>query len=249
MQLYPAIDIKGGQCVRLTQGLFDNVKVYSDTPADMARMWRDQGATFLHLVDLDGALAGRSVNEAVIRSIVEAIDIPVEIGGRHPHSGGGPKHAGPGRGPGDHRNQGRNGRSLWASWLRPSGQSASWPGVDARDGLVAIQGWEELSSVTARELCLKMKELGVLHIVYTDIARDGMLNGPNVEATRELTMDTGLDIIGLRRRFLQEVCDGFTTPEFRARLSARRCTRIGWTCGKRSGHFRQIGRGMDYDGI
>ena len=81
MQLYPAIDIKGGQCVRLTQGLFDNVKVYSDTPADMARMWRDQGATFLHLVDLDGALAGRSVNEAVIRSIVEAVDIPVEIGG------------------------------------------------------------------------------------------------------------------------------------------------------------------------
>ena len=166
MQLYPAIDIKGGQCVRLTQGLFDNVKVYSDTPADMARMWRDQGATFLHLVDLDGALAGRSVNEAVIRSIVEAIDIPVEIGG-------GIRTA----------EAVRNMLDLGVAR------------VDARDGLVAIQGWEELSSVTARELCLKMKELGVLHIVYTDIARDGMLNGPNVEATRELTMDTGLDII------------------------------------------------------
>ena len=158
MQLYPAIDIKGGQCVRLTQGLFDNVKVYSDTPADMARMWRDQGATFLHLVDLDGALAGRSVNEAV-RNMLDLGVARVIIGTKAVER---PEFMG----------------ELVAAF----GPERIVAGVDARDGLVAIQGWEELSSVTARELCLKMKELGVLHIVYTDIARDGMLN-------------TGLDII------------------------------------------------------
>ena len=121
MQLYPAIDIKGGQCVRLTQGLFDNVKVYSDTPADMARLWRDQGATYLHLVDLDGALAGRSVNEAVIRSIVEAVDIPVEIGGgirseeavRHMLELGVARLW--------------NGRNSWASSRLFSARSALWP--------------------------------------------------------------------------------------------------------------------------
>lgn len=81
MQLYPAIDMKGGKCVRLTQGLFDNVKVYSDTPADMAKLWVSQGASFLHIVDLDGALAGHSVNEDAIRAIVSSVSVPIELGG------------------------------------------------------------------------------------------------------------------------------------------------------------------------
>lgn len=81
MQLYPAIDIKGGQCVRLTQGLFDQAKVYAADPAEVAKLWKSQGATWLHLVDLDGALAGRSVNEDVIRRIVREVDLPVELGG------------------------------------------------------------------------------------------------------------------------------------------------------------------------
>lgn len=195
MRLYPAIDIKSGKCVRLTQGLFDNVKVYSDTPADMARLWRDQGATFLHLVDLDGALAGRSVNEEVIRSIVEAVDIPVELGGgirseeavRHMLDLGvarviiGTKAVE---------------RPLFMKELVDAfGADRIVAGVDAKDGLVAVQGWESLSTVTAKELCLKMEELGIRHVVYTDISRDGMLNGPNVEATRQLTEATGIDVI------------------------------------------------------
>ena len=195
MRLYPAIDIKGGKCVRLTQGLFDNVKVYSDTPADMARLWRDQGATFLHLVDLDGALVGRSVNEEVIRSIVEALDIPVELGGgirseeavRHMLDLGvarviiGTKAVE---------------RPLFMKELVDAfGADRIVAGVDAKDGLVAVQGWESLSTVTAKELCLKMEEFGIRHVVYTDISRDGMLNGPNVEATRQLTEATGIDVI------------------------------------------------------
>ena len=81
MQLYPAIDLKDGNCVRLTQGLFEQAQIYSHTPADMAKEWENQGATCLHLVDLDGALAGRSVNEPAIRSILKAVSIPVQIGG------------------------------------------------------------------------------------------------------------------------------------------------------------------------
>ena len=81
MQLYPAIDMKDGKCVRLTKGLFDNITVYSDTPADMAKLWVSQGATFLHLVDLDGALAGHSVNAPAIRAVLEQVSVPVQLGG------------------------------------------------------------------------------------------------------------------------------------------------------------------------
>ena len=81
MQLYPAIDMKDGKCVRLTKGLFDNITVYSDTPADMAKLWVSQGATFLHLVDLDGALAGHSVNAPAIREVLSQVSVPVQLGG------------------------------------------------------------------------------------------------------------------------------------------------------------------------
>ena len=195
MQLYPAIDMKNGNCVRLTQGLFDNVKVYGDSPADMAKLWVSQGATFLHLVDLDGALAGHSVNESAIRAVVQQVDVPVELGGGL--------------------------RSIEAvkSMLdlgvsrciigtkaaeRPEfirevvdafGPERIVAGVDAKEGMVAVDGWERTSEMTASDLCLKMKEYGVQHIVYTDISRDGMLSGPNVTYTKMLTEKTGLDVI------------------------------------------------------
>ncbi|RGY99391.1 1-(5-phosphoribosyl)-5-[(5-phosphoribosylamino)methylideneamino]imidazole-4-carboxamide isomerase [Clostridium sp. AM58-1XD] len=195
MQLYPAIDIKNGKCVRLTQGLFDNVTVYSDNPSDMANLWKEQGASFLHLVDLDGALAGRSVNEEVIRGIVESTGLPVEIGGGIRT-----------------RDAVKNMLELGVFRViigtraveRPEfmkelteefGPDRIVAGVDARNGMVAIEGWEKISTISAVDLCLKMKDFGVEHIVYTDISRDGMLTGPNVEATRMLTEKTGLDII------------------------------------------------------
>ncbi len=195
MQLYPAIDIKGGKCVRLTQGLFDNVKIYSDTPAAMARLWRSQGATFLHVVDLDGALAGESVNRPVIQAVVEAVDIPVQLGGGIRT-----------------RQTVKDMLELGVSRViigtkaveRPEfirelaeefGPERIVAGVDARDGFVAVEGWEKVSTMTASDLCLRMKDYGVRHIVYTDIARDGMLSGPNVDATKKLTDETGLDVI------------------------------------------------------
>ncbi|MEG2349894.1 MAG: 1-(5-phosphoribosyl)-5-[(5-phosphoribosylamino)methylideneamino]imidazole-4-carboxamide isomerase [Hungatella sp.] len=195
MQLYPAIDIKNGQCVRLTQGLFDQVKVYSDTPADVAKIWEDQGATFLHLVDLDGALTGTSVNAAVIRSIVQAVSLPIQIGGgirslesihfmldlgvtrviigtkavQHPE--------------------------FIREMVAVFGSERIVIGVDAKDGMVATEGWEKISTRSASDLCRQMKTYGIRHIVYTDISKDGMLAGPNVSYTKKLTEETDMDII------------------------------------------------------
>ena len=195
MQLYPAIDIKGGQCVRLTQGLFDNVKVYSDTPADMARMWRDQGATFLHLVDLDGALAGRSVNEAVIRSIVEAVDIPVEIGGgirsletlkRLADAGAARMVLGTAL---------VNDPELAHAAIAAVGGERLTAGIDAKGGEVAVSGWIEGSGVAAADLARAMGAAGFKHIVYTDIARDGMQTGIDVQAYVDMANAFGNPVI------------------------------------------------------
>ncbi len=195
MQLYPAIDLKDGKCVRLRQGEFKEATVYSDAPEKVARYWQEQGATFLHLVDLDGALAGHSVNEPVIRGIVEAVTIPVQIGGGIRT-----------------REDVENMLSLGVKRViigtkavecpeflkeltEAFGEEAIVAGIDARDGYVAIQGWEQVSQITALELGIKMKEYGIQHIVYTDISRDGMLKGPNIEATKAMTRVTGLDVI------------------------------------------------------
>lgn len=195
MQLYPAIDIKDGKCVRLSQGLFDNVKVYSDTPAEMAKLWVAQGATFLHLVDLDGALAGKSVNEAVIRSIVQAVSIPVQIGGgiRSEDAIRSMLDLGVARviiGTKAVQNP-----EFIKEMVEQFGAERIVIGVDAKDGMVAIEGWEKVSSLSALDLCNQMKVYGVKHIVYTDISKDGMLAGPNVAYTQKLTEETGLDII------------------------------------------------------
>lgn len=195
MQLYPAIDIKEGKCVRLTQGLFDQVKIYSDTPADMAKLWVEKGASFLHLVDLDGALAGSSVNEDVIRSIVQAVSVPVQIGGgiRNRETVQYMLNLGVARviiGTKAVQNP-----EFIRELVEEFGSEHIVVGVDAKDGMVAIEGWEKVSSISALDLCKQMKEYGVRHIVYTDIARDGMLSGPNVMMTKKLTVETGMDII------------------------------------------------------
>ncbi len=195
MQLYPAIDIKGGKCVRLTQGLFDNVKVYSDTPSKMANLWASQGASFLHLVDLDGALAGRSVNETAIRGIIEAVEIPIQIGGGIRTRQNVEELLKLGARRVIIGTKAVERPEFIRELIEEFGPESIVAGIDARDGLVAVEGWERVSSVSASELCAKMKEYGVRHIVYTDISRDGMLSGPNVAATKKLTDETGLDVI------------------------------------------------------
>ncbi len=195
MQLYPAIDMKNGKCVRLTQGLFDKVKVYGDSPADMAKLWVSQGASFLHLVDLDGALAGRSVNENAIRAIVEQVDVPVELGGGLRSAGAVQYMLDLGVSRCIIGTKAAERPEFIRELVEQFGPERIVAGVDAKEGLVAVDGWERTSQVTAVELCLKMKEYGVQHIVYTDISRDGMLSGPNVAYTKMLTEKTELDVI------------------------------------------------------
>lgn len=195
MQIYPAIDIRGGQCVRLTQGLFNQAKIYSDSPSDIARLWVQKGASFLHLVDLDGALAGHFVNESVIRGIVEAVPVPVELGGGirsreavHDLLAMGVSRVIIGT-------KAVEQPEFIRELIEEFGADHIVVGVDAKDGLVAVEGWERVSSLTAVGLCQQMKQYGVEHIVYTDILRDGMLSGPNVAATKKLTEETGMDVI------------------------------------------------------
>lgn len=195
MQLYPAIDMKGGKCVRLTQGLFDQAKVYSDTPARMAKLWVSQGASYLHLVDLDGALAGHSVNESAIREIISQVSVPIQLGGgiRSAEAVEGLLSLGITRciiGTRAAREP-EFIRELIASF----GPERIVVGIDAKDGFVAIEGWEKTSGISARDLCGRMKDMGVKHIVYTDISKDGTLSGPNIAFTESLTRETGLDII------------------------------------------------------
>lgn len=195
MRLYPAIDIKDGQCVRLKKGLFNEVTVYSDQPYKIAQQFEADGARFIHTVDLDGALRGHSVNAGTIRRIVESVSIPVQLGGgirtleniQEVLDLGiyrviiGTKAV-------------ENPEFIRAAVERFGAQHIV-VGVDARDGRVAVEGWEKLSDQTALNMALLMKEMGVQTIVYTDIAKDGMLSGPNVEQTRLLSEQTGIDII------------------------------------------------------
>lgn len=195
MQLYPAIDMKNGQCVRLRQGAFKDITIYSDAPEKVAAHWQEKGASFLHLVDLDGAQAGYSVNEEVIRRIADTVSIPIEIGGGIRSGEAVERMLGLGVRRVIIGTKAVEHPEFLRDMVRTFGEEAIVAGVDAKDGMVAVEGWEKVSSLTARDLCLTMKEYGVRHIVYTDISRDGMLSGPNVEATRKLTEETGLDII------------------------------------------------------
>ncbi|TCT17024.1 1-(5-phosphoribosyl)-5-[(5-phosphoribosylamino)methylideneamino] imidazole-4-carboxamide isomerase [Natranaerovirga pectinivora] len=195
MQLYPAIDIKKGQCVRLRQGKFEEMDVYSNTPEEVAKEWERLGGTFIHVVDLDGALVGKSVNEETIKKIVEAVNVPVQVGGgirtiqdieRKLNLGVSRVIIG---------TKAVEDPNLVKEAIRLFGPEKIVIGIDAKNGMVAVEGWEKVSKLTALDLCKDMASIGVKTVVYTDIAKDGMLMGPNLEYTGLLASETGLDII------------------------------------------------------
>ena len=165
MTILPAIDLKGGKCVRLRQGREDDVTVYGDDPAAQAADWRRQGGEELHVVDLDGAFAGTPKHAAVIAAIIEAFGGPVEVGGGL-----------------------RTPEALAAALEDPEFLASSVEiygdriavGIDARDGLVQTRGWVETSQTPATELAHAVAAMGVKTIIYTDTATDGMLGGPNL---------------------------------------------------------------------
>jgi phosphoribosylformimino-5-aminoimidazole carboxamide ribotide isomerase len=194
MHILPAVDIRGGRAVRLFQGRADRETVYDDSPADAARRWADAGATWLHVVDLDGAFEGESPNEPHIRAIVEAVGVPVEVGGGV-------------------RSVEKARRLLEAGAARVivGTRAATDPaflaeiletfpnriavGVDARDGRVAIRGWTESTGQDAETFLRSLSGSGAAAVIYTDIARDGALEGPNVEAMRRATEATDVPVI------------------------------------------------------
>lgn len=194
MQIIPAIDLRGGLCVRLRQGDYGQETVFGDDPAAMAARWESEGAGRIHLVDLDGARDGRPVNVEAVRSILERVGVPCQLGG------------------------GVRDEATIAAWLSAgvervivgtqalkepawfAAMAEKFPGrlllgLDARDGKVATGGWLEVTSVDATELAARFDDLPLAGVVYTDIARDGMLEGPNLGATEALAARLKLPVI------------------------------------------------------
>lgn len=194
MLIIPAIDLRNGKCVRLVEGRVDRETIYSDRPAEMALKWQSKGAKFLHLVDLDGAFAGEPKNLEAIRDIIKTADIPCELGGgirdlatveMYLELGinrvilGTVAIANP---------------ELVEEACKRFGSDRIVLGVDAKNGRVAIHGWDATATKTAVNLAQEMKSRGISRIIYTDISRDGTLQGPNLESTRELAEITGVAV-------------------------------------------------------
>lgn len=194
MIVIPAIDLKEGKCVRLEQGLMERDTVFSDDPGAQARAWQDQGAEILHIVDLDGAFAGEPKNRSAIEAIVRSVSIPTQLGGgiRDLETVEAYLSLGIGRviiGTAAQRNP----EFVKAACARFPGRIVV--GIDAKDGMVAVQGWAEVTGITAIDLARKFEGFGVAAIIYTDISRDGMLQGPNIEATRQLAEAISIPVI------------------------------------------------------
>ena len=210
MQVWPAIDLRAGKCVRLQQGDYGRETVFGDDPAAMARHWVEQGAECLHLVDLDGAKAGQPANLDSVRSILAAVSVPCELGGgiRDEDTIASLLDLGLARlviGTKALRE---------AEWFR--GVCRRFPGklvlgLDARDGRVATDGWLETSDTAAIELARQFENEPLAAIVYTDIATDGMLAGPNLPAMREMRQAVRLPVIA---------SGGVTTADDVAQLAA-----------------------------
>lgn len=194
MIVIPAIDLKDGKCVRLLQGRQEEVTVYSENPAEVARQWVELGARLLHVVDLDGAFTGEQKNFETIKEIRKSVHVPIELGGgirdieriRLIDSIGidriiiGTSAAGD---------------PDMVSTVCKEFPGKILAGIDARDGKVAIRGWVEVTEINALDFARKMESAGVTGIIYTDISRDGMLTGPNVEAMAKMVKTVRIPVI------------------------------------------------------
>ncbi|GBE14814.1 MAG TPA: 1-(5-phosphoribosyl)-5-[(5-phosphoribosylamino)methylideneamino]imidazole-4-carboxamide isomerase [Proteobacteria bacterium] len=194
MLILPAIDLKGGKCVRLYKGEMDTAKVYSKLPEEVALKWQSQGARMIHVVDLDGAVAGEPRNLGAIARILETVDVPIELGGgiRSREVVDNYLQLGVARvilGTVAHKN-GDLVRELCLSY---PGRIAV--GIDARGGYVAVQGWQEITEKSAMALARELEESGVSHLIYTDIERDGAMMGPNLDATEALAAAVRIPVV------------------------------------------------------
>ncbi|MDX8396118.1 MAG: 1-(5-phosphoribosyl)-5-[(5-phosphoribosylamino)methylideneamino]imidazole-4-carboxamide isomerase [Mariprofundaceae bacterium] len=193
-ELIPAIDLKGGHCVRLKQGRMDDATDYGDNPAEMAAHWLSLGAKRLHVVDLDGAFVGKPANQEAIRGICSEMNIPVQLGGglRDLSMIEGTLNLGIDRVILGSAAVSNPSLVTEACKVFP-GQICV--GIDAKGGMVAVHGWDDVTDVTAVDLAKKFEDDGVSAIIYTDISRDGMLSGPNIEETVNLSKAISIPVI------------------------------------------------------
>ena len=194
MTIYPAIDMLGGKCVRLTQGRYDDSTVYGENPADVAKEWEQKGASWLHIVDLDGARAGEPINLEEIKNIIKSVSIPIQLGGGIRTM----EHIETLISMGISRvilgTSAVKNRQLVLDATQKFGEKIA-VGIDAKDGYVAISGWEQVSEFKAVEFAKIIEACGVKTIIYTDIATDGMLTGPNLEAMSEMASEVSINVI------------------------------------------------------
>ena len=182
----PAVDIRGGRCVRLVQGDFSRETRYADDPTEMARHWQDQGATRLHVVDLDGARDGVRANASVIAKLLRSVSVPVQVGGgirsletaRELLEDGADRVIVGTRAAED--------PAALSEWLDALGPEHLVVGVDARNGSVATHGWQTVTDLSVVDFCGQLARLGVERVVYTDVGRDGVLEGPDVQTTHDV---------------------------------------------------------------
>lgn len=193
MLIVPAIDLKGGKCVRLLRGAMEAATVYGDDPVAMGRRWVDAGAEYLHVVDLDGAVSGKPVNTEAIAALCNALPIPIDVGGGVRTVARAAELIDMGV---DCVIYGTSALSqpevVQEACRRFAGHIAV--GIDARDGMVAVQGWVETSAVQARDLARQVEQWGACRIIYTDISRDGTQQGVNVAATTELARAVAIPV-------------------------------------------------------
>lgn len=194
MLIIPAIDIKGGRCVRLFQGKMDKETVYSDDPVSVAKRWEDEGAEFLHLVDLDGAVSGAPKNKKIIGNIIRSVKIPVEVGGGIRNIDSIKEYISMGS------QKVIIGTTALENPELVHESCKMFPdkiivGIDAKNGQVAVRGWEDITGTSASALAKKFDGMGVVGIIYTDISRDGTLSGPNIDSIKSFAESINIPVI------------------------------------------------------
>jgi len=195
MQLYPAIDIKNGKCVRLYKGLFDKETIFNDDPSLVARKWETLGGTYIHVVDLDGALEGEWVNKEAIQKIIQSVNVPVQTGGGVRTLEDIKERLDIGIERVIIGTMAVKNPEFVKEAVERFGSEHIAVGIDAKDGMVATHGWEKVSGLEAISFAKQMKSIGVNYIIYTDISKDGTMEGPNIEQTKKMVEKTNMSII------------------------------------------------------
>ena len=194
MIIIPAVDIKGGKCVRLEQGLMNKETIFSDHPEEMALLWERKGAERLHLVDLDGAVRGKPLNKRAIKNVIDAVSIPVELGGGIRDLDTIEEYINLGI---DQIIIGtvayKNPDLVEEACKRYSGKIIV--AIDSKDNYVSVEGWTEPTSIIAIDLAKRFEDIGIAALIYTDIKRDGMRRGPNIDGIREFAKGINVGVI------------------------------------------------------